>query len=71
MSTGSDVPSSAVDVNQPGREVPADLPRVDFFHWVLIDLPPLPTVIQEGEFSRGFLARRCSCGYHQHYRRGQ
>jgi len=52
-----DVPSRGDDVNQPGREVPADLPRVDFFHWVLIDLPPRPTVIAEGEFSRGFLAR--------------
>jgi Raf kinase inhibitor-like YbhB/YbcL family protein len=52
-----DVPSKADDVNQPGREVPADLPRVDFFHWVLVDLPPLPTVIAEGEFSRGFVAR--------------
>jgi len=31
--------------------------RVDFFHWVLVDLPPLPTVIAEGEFSRGFVAR--------------
>jgi phosphatidylethanolamine-binding protein (PEBP) family uncharacterized protein len=52
-----DVPSRGDDVNQPGREVPADLPRVDFFHWVLVDLPPLPTVIHEGEFSRGFVAR--------------
>ena len=30
---------------------------MDFFHWVLIDLPPRPTVIAEGEFSRGFTAR--------------
>ena len=52
-----DVPSKPDDVNQPGREVPADLPRVDFFHWVLVDLPPRPTVIAEGEFSRGFTAR--------------
>jgi Raf kinase inhibitor-like YbhB/YbcL family protein len=52
-----DVPSRADDVNQPGREVPADLPRTDFFHWVLVDLPPLPTEIAEGEFSRGFVAR--------------
>lgn len=52
-----DVPSQGGDVNQPGREVPADLARVDFFHWVLIDLPPRPTVIAEGEFSRGFVAR--------------
>ena len=52
-----DVPSRADDVNQPGREVPADLPRTDFFHWVLVDLPPRPAVIAEGEFSRGFTAR--------------
>ena len=52
-----DVPSRGDDVNQPGREVPADLPRVDFFHWVLVDLPVGPGVLAEGEFSRGFTAR--------------
>ncbi|MBL8328257.1 MAG: YbhB/YbcL family Raf kinase inhibitor-like protein [Rubrivivax sp.] len=52
-----DVPSRGDDVNQPGREVPADLDRVDFFHWLLIDLPPAPSEIAEGEFSRGFVAR--------------
>jgi phosphatidylethanolamine-binding protein (PEBP) family uncharacterized protein len=52
-----DVPSKPDDVNKPDREVPADLPRVDFFHWVLVDLPPVPTVIAEGEYSRGFTAR--------------
>ncbi len=34
-----DVPSKGDDVNQEGRSVPAELPRVDFFHWVLVDLP--------------------------------
>ena len=34
-----DVPSKPDDVNQEGREVPADLPRVDFYHWVLVDIP--------------------------------
>ena len=52
-----DVPSVATDVNRDDREVPVDLDRVDFFHWVLIDLPPRPTVIAEGEYSRGFSAR--------------
>jgi Raf kinase inhibitor-like YbhB/YbcL family protein len=46
-----DVPSQGDDVNQEGREVPADLPRVDFYHWVLVDLPPDPATIEEGEFS--------------------
>ena len=46
-----DVPSKPDDVNQEGRVVPADLPRTDFFHWILVDLPPQPPRIEEGEFS--------------------
>jgi Raf kinase inhibitor-like YbhB/YbcL family protein len=52
-----DVPTKGDDVNQRGREVPADLPRQDFFHWVLIDLPASVTEIAEGAFSQGFTAR--------------
>lgn len=52
-----DVPSRPDDVNRDDREIPADLPRVEFNHWVLVDLPPVPTEIAEGEFSRGFTAR--------------
>jgi len=47
-----DVPSQGDDVNQEGRSVPAALPRVDFFHWVLIDLPATVNSIAAGEFSR-------------------
>lgn len=50
-----DVPSRPDDVNQPGREVPADLPRVDFFHWVLVDLPPVLRAFEQGEWSQGFV----------------
>ena len=46
-----DVPSKGDDVNQEGRTVPASLPRVDFFHWVLIDLPATLDSIKSGEFS--------------------
>ena len=52
-----DVPSRGDDVNRSDREVPEDLPRVDFFHWVLVDLPATLHAIAEGEFSRGFTAR--------------
>jgi Raf kinase inhibitor-like YbhB/YbcL family protein len=52
-----DVPSRADDVNKDDREIPADLPRVDFFHWVLVDLPCEVRSIAEGEYSRGFTAR--------------
>jgi len=46
-----DVPSQGDDVNQEDRSVPAALPRVDFFHWVLLDLPASLREIKEGEFS--------------------
>ena len=52
-----DVPSVADDVNQPDREVPADLQRVDFFHWLLVDIPPDCSGFAEGQWSRGFSAR--------------
>jgi Raf kinase inhibitor-like YbhB/YbcL family protein len=49
-----DVPSRGDDVNKADREVPATLPRVDFFHWTIVDLPASLREIQEGEFSQGF-----------------
>ena len=52
-----DVPSRGDDVNKADREVPEDLPRVDFFHWVMVDLPPVLTQLAEGEFSQGVTAR--------------
>src|SRR5512139_347078 len=41
----TDVPTRADDVNKEGRIVPADLPRTNFHHWVLVDLPPSVTEI--------------------------
>lgn len=52
-----DVPSRGDDVNQEGREVPESLPRVDFFHWVLIDMPPGLNTISAGTHSDGVIAR--------------
>lgn len=51
-----DAPSVGDDVNQPGRRVPADLPRANFYHWTLIDLPASRREIAEGEFSSGVTA---------------
>ena len=48
-----DVPSKGDEVNKEGLEIPSALPRVDFFHWVLIDLKPAVAAIAEGEFSGG------------------
>ena len=48
-----DVPSQGQDVNQEGREIPSSLPRVDFFHWVLIDIPATQRQIDAGSHSHG------------------
>jgi len=46
-----DVPTKADDVNQEGREVPPDLPRADFYHWVMVDIPPSVSTIASGSCS--------------------
>ncbi|GAA0615148.1 YbhB/YbcL family Raf kinase inhibitor-like protein [Thalassospira tepidiphila] len=48
-----DVPSSGEDVNIEGKEVPASLPRVDFYHWVLVNIPTSITKLEEGVASNG------------------
>jgi Raf kinase inhibitor-like YbhB/YbcL family protein len=48
-----DVPSQGDDVNKEDREVPASLPRVDFFHWALIDIPVMQHEIEAGSHSDG------------------
>ena len=53
----TDVPSKPDDVNQEGRAIPAALPRIDFHHWVLVDLPADARSIKAGEFSDGVTAR--------------
>lgn len=52
-----DVPSKPDDVNKEGRTIPAILPRVDFFHWVLVDLKPEAGAIAAGEFSEEVTAK--------------
>lgn len=48
-----DVPSRPDDVNQEDREVPASLKRTDFYHWVMVDIAPDVTGIDEGACSEG------------------
>jgi Raf kinase inhibitor-like YbhB/YbcL family protein len=52
-----DVPSRGDDVNQEGRVVPASLPRVDFFHWTLVDIAPETRKILRGDHAEGVTAR--------------
>jgi Raf kinase inhibitor-like YbhB/YbcL family protein len=52
-----EVPTVGTDVNQEGRSVPLDLPRADFFHWVLYDLPADLREIAAGAHASGVTAR--------------
>lgn len=52
-----DVPSVGTDVNREGVTVPAYLERVDFFHWVVADLPVHVHEIVEGAHSDGVVPR--------------
>lgn len=53
----TDVPTQPDDVNQPDREVPSDLPRTRFYHWVLVDIAPNVTEIAEGSYAQGITPR--------------
>ncbi len=53
----NDVPSKPDDVNQPDREIPTDLARTSFYHWVLVDIGADVTEIAEGDYSDGITPR--------------
>jgi len=57
MCLDPDVPSKPDDVNQAGREVPADLPRVEFTHWTMTDIPADCHEIAAAACSDGVTAR--------------
>ena len=57
-----DVPSSGEDVNQEGKTVPSSLPRVDFYHWVLVNIPADVSGLDEGASSKGITPRGKAVG---------
>lgn len=52
-----DVPSKGDDVNKEGRTVPASLTRVDFFHWVYVDIPASVSSVEGSVLSSSVVAR--------------
>jgi hypothetical protein len=43
-----DVPADATDVNQEGKTIPEGAERVDFAHWLVVDIPAEVTEVAEG-----------------------
>jgi hypothetical protein len=48
-----DVPGDASDVNTEGKTLPADMARVDFYHWVMVDVPETVRELDTGACSDG------------------
>lgn len=48
-----DVPGKPDDVNKSDREIPSDLPRVEFVHWVMADIPADCRTIAAGSCCEG------------------
>lgn len=53
MCVDTEVPTVGDNVNKEGMVVPKDLPRTDFYHWVLVNIPSNLSEIAEGEYSSG------------------
>ena len=66
----ADAPTDPTNVNQDGVTVPASLPRGEFTHWILVDIPGSATAIAEGADSDGVTARGKRVGPTAHGVRG-
>lgn len=48
-----DAPTDGTNVNREGTSLPESMPRGDFHHWVLVDIPPALGMIPEGAEANG------------------
>lgn len=65
-----DAPSEGTNVNRPGTSLPEGMPRTDFHHWVLIDIPPGLSAIPEGAEADGVEPKGKSLGRQAYGLRG-
>ena len=65
-----DVPSKGDNVNKDGKSVSKDLPRVDFYHWVLVDIPATTNELALGAEGKGVKAGGKTPGKSEHGVRG-
>lgn len=52
-----DVPSSLENFNKDGKVIAKSLPRVEFVHWAMVDIPATDGSLPEGFCSKGITAR--------------
>jgi len=52
-----DAPTVGTDVNQEGRSVSKALPRAEFMHWAMVDIPAGVARLEEGACSQGVTPR--------------
>lgn len=50
-----DVPQNKENANQEGVTLAKDMPREDFYHWVLVDIPISLSAIKKGQDSNGVI----------------
>ena len=65
-----DVPTIFDDINTEGKTIPADQPRQDFYHGLLVDIPLDQTSLAEGVESEGLVPKGKPIGRFPHGIRG-
>jgi Raf kinase inhibitor-like YbhB/YbcL family protein len=69
--TDPDVPADLSLLNRQGAEIASDLPRMEFTHWILADIPASVTRLSEGSDGDGMPQGGLPLERTEHGRRGQ